>query len=84
MLIWIGVQTNKLVKKTYSTLTERYHSKELLAKVEINDEKIFYSVWNGNICERNEEYFLSDMLAFFRDGRLIKLIGKEKISQYTL
>lgn len=78
MLIWIGVQTNKLVKKTYSTLTERYHSKELLAKVEINDKKIFYSVWNGNICERNEEYFLSDMLAFFRDGRLIKLIGKEK------
>ncbi len=78
MLIWIGVQTNKLVKKTYSTLTKRYHSKELLVKVEINDEKIFYSVWNRNICERNEEYFLSDMLAFSENGNLIKVTGKEE------
>lgn len=57
---------------------ERYHSKDLLAKVEIDDEKILYSVWNEDRCERNETDLLSDMLAFSKNGKLIKVIGKKE------
>ena len=78
MMIWIGVQTNKIVQKSYSALMERYHSKDLLAKVEIDDEKILYSVWNEDRCERNETDLLSDMLAFSKNGKLIKVIGKKE------
>ena len=46
LLIWIEIQKNKLVKQTFLTLIDHYHSEDLSAEIEIDEEKINYSIWN--------------------------------------
>ncbi|WP_305151802.1 hypothetical protein [uncultured Dubosiella sp.] len=77
LLIWIEIQKNKLVKQTFLTLIDHYHSEDLSAEIEIDEEKINYSIWNKEDCVRQDEYLLSNLLMFSRQGKLMKIVGRD-------